>query len=883
MRHPFLRSRLPLAALLTLAAGPAAHAQGTGFTYNGGLIFSNAPVNGAYDLRFTLYNAATNGVALGAVTNGATPITNGLYTVNLDFGPVFTGANLWIELAARTNNGGAFATLSPRQAILAAPYAMYATLANGFAGTLAGDVTGPQGATVAARVGGQPAAQVAAATAGFLAATATPAPSTLVKRDAAGGLAAGLVTATGLGIGTSAGPNSLTVAGGGSFGQSVGIGTTSPTSALQVNGTATATAFSGGGAGLTGLNASQVTSGTLPPAQLPPNVITTGASGASLTGVALLNGGNSLTGTQVITSGNVGIGTSTPQHTLEVSGNIWLGTGQEGVSFAEIGDSLYLGSPRKYISNTLGQNFNGSTDWLNLMFHPGSSGLMFGTSGPSDADPHSAPNPLMVITPGGNVGIGTTSPSTPLQVNGTVTAMAFSGNGSALTGLNASQLASGTVPSAQLPSNVLRTGSSGTSLTGVALLSGGNNLSGQQIITGNVGIGTAAPATALQVNGTVTATAFSGNGAGLTGLNASQVTSGTLPPAQLPANVITTGSSGTSLSGVALLNSVNTFNANQILNGFLGIGASPGALLTLANNSNPSLQLLLPSSGSELDLGMASASGAWSTFASAGDTVLRSTKNNLILQSGSGAGALTITTANNVGVGTPVPGATLDVAGSFRAQAAVTLNSTLQVTGTATLNGPEVLNNTLQVAGLSTLNGALLVQNPTLYANSGRVGINTTSPDSTLSVNGTADKPGGGSWTTFSDARLKNVGVDFTPGLGALAGLQPVHYHYKSDNPLRLPSEPDYIGVVAQQARAAIPESVQENEAGYLVVNNDPIIWTMVNAIKELDQAGRAKDGRIAQLQSQSEQLKAKSDRVDALEARVAELAAMIKALSEKQ
>jgi hypothetical protein len=31
-----------------------------------------------------------------------------------------------------------------------------------------------------------------------------------------------------------------------------------------------------------------------------------------------------------------------------------------------------------------------------------------------------------------------------------------------------------------------------------------------------------------------------------------------------------------------------------------------------------------------------------------------------------------------------------------------------------------------------------------------------------------------------------------------------------------------------------IPEAVEENENGYLTVNNDPIIWTMLNAIKEL-------------------------------------------------
>jgi len=31
----------------------------------------------------------------------------------------------------------------------------------------------------------------------------------------------------------------------------------------------------------------------------------------------------------------------------------------------------------------------------------------------------------------------------------------------------------------------------------------------------------------------------------------------------------------------------------------------------------------------------------------------------------------------------------------------------------------------------------------------------------------------------------------------------------------------------------AIPEAVTENSKGYLLVNNDPIIWAMLNAIKE--------------------------------------------------
>jgi hypothetical protein len=150
------------------------------------------------------------------------------------------------------------------------------------------------------------------------------------------------------------------------------------------------------------------------------------------------------------------------------------------------------------------------------------------------------------------------------------------------------------------------------------------------------------------------------------------------------------------------------------------------------------------------------------------------------------------------------------------------------------------------------------------------VGIGTTTPDALLSVNGTADKPGGGSWSTFSDVRLKDVGPKFTPGLEALENIDPVHYHYKSDNPLKLPSEPEYVGVVAQEVRSAVPEAVQENRDGYLVVNNDPIIWTMVNAIKELNQ-------------KRETEAKAKDAEIQELKQRLNELEAMVKQVAEKK
>lgn len=49
-----------------------------------------------------------------------------LFSVALDFGVNFSGGERWLEIAARTNGAGAFTTLTPRQRITAAPYAITA-------------------------------------------------------------------------------------------------------------------------------------------------------------------------------------------------------------------------------------------------------------------------------------------------------------------------------------------------------------------------------------------------------------------------------------------------------------------------------------------------------------------------------------------------------------------------------------------------------------------------------------------------------------------------------------------------------------------------------------------------------------------------------------
>ena len=138
------RSSLPalIAAALLLSTInyqlSTAHAQGTAFTYQGRLNSGGSPAGGTYNLTFSLFNTNTSGVSIaGPVTNNAVSVTNGLFTVLVDFGPaVFTGATNWLEIAVETNGATPFTTLVPRQQITPTPYAILAGTASGLSGTL---------------------------------------------------------------------------------------------------------------------------------------------------------------------------------------------------------------------------------------------------------------------------------------------------------------------------------------------------------------------------------------------------------------------------------------------------------------------------------------------------------------------------------------------------------------------------------------------------------------------------------------------------------------------------------------------------------------------------------------------------------------------------
>ena len=364
-----------LLLLSTIADQPSTFAQGTAFTYQGRLNDGANPANGIYDLRFAIYNGDIGGTPLGGLlTNSATGVSNGLLTVTLDFGNQFPGAARWLEIGVRSNGGGAFSVLSPRQQIRATPYAI-----------TAGNVTGP---VAAANITGTlPVTQL---------------PPSVVTNGASGVNFTGTFSGNGAGItgvnvstlrmnqapvaawgnnfyGQTTIPvglsNVVAIAAGGYHGLALRQQNVPATLALLngnnvFHGTISAPGFTGNGDGLTNLDASKISSGTLADARLSANV-------------ALRAGGNSFTGNQSM-SGSLDFGAQTRQML-----NLWNAEYAIGVQ----SDALYFRTGNDY-------------HWYRGGSHSDVNGNAGGGGGV----------PLMSLNRSGFLGLGTTTPSFPLDV-----------------------------------------------------------------------------------------------------------------------------------------------------------------------------------------------------------------------------------------------------------------------------------------------------------------------------------------------------------------------------------------------------------------------------------------------------------------------------------
>jgi hypothetical protein len=265
-----------------LSAAVTAFAQGTAFTYQGRLQNNGAPANGNYDLRFSLYNTNTAGVALaGPVTDSDTAVTNGLFTVTIDFGTAFDGNNYWLDISVSPAGSNTFTELTPRQPILPTPYAMMANTASNLLGSLpASQLTG----TV-------PITQLS---------------STILTNNESGVTLNGSFSGAGSGLtalnpaNLSAGTAAINITGNAATASTAALASGVSSGASITGAFITNSTFAGNAGGLTNLNAAQLTgsvpaasltsvpaanlTGTVPLAQLPSAAVTNTETGVTLGG-----------------------------------------------------------------------------------------------------------------------------------------------------------------------------------------------------------------------------------------------------------------------------------------------------------------------------------------------------------------------------------------------------------------------------------------------------------------------------------------------------------------------------------------------------------------------------------------------------------------------
>ena len=100
-------------------------AQTTAFSYQGSLKDGATGANGNYDFQFALFDAVSGGNQLGStLSRNTVAVANGIFSVSLDFGSQFPGANRFLEIRVKLTGGGALTTLTPRQQVNSDPYSV---------------------------------------------------------------------------------------------------------------------------------------------------------------------------------------------------------------------------------------------------------------------------------------------------------------------------------------------------------------------------------------------------------------------------------------------------------------------------------------------------------------------------------------------------------------------------------------------------------------------------------------------------------------------------------------------------------------------------------------------------------------------------------------
>lgn len=286
-----------------------------------------------------------------------------------------------------------------------------------------------------------------------------------------------------------------------------------------------------------------------------------------------------------------------------------------------------------------------------------------------------------------------------------------------------------------------------------------------------------------------------------------------------------------SISGNLSLSGSQTTGGNTTINGKLGIGKTPSAFaLEIMGGSLSYTKYYHTGSGTGttdgLLMGTESSNTAWIWNYENGH--MRFGTNN--------SDRMILTSNGRVGIGTTGPSFKLDVAGQININKGIGEDQALYV------NGSEALwwNGTYFSWGYGSKFN--------YFADP--VGIKTNSLSTyELVVNGQAAKTGGGTWSNYSDIRLKNILGQYDKGLNDIIKLRPVTFRYKDGNSLGLDCENEQVGFIAQEVQEIFPEAVNEAAEGYLDFNMHSVNVALVNAVRELKQENDELKARLERLE----------------------------------
>ena len=487
---------------------------------------------------------------------------------------------------------------------------------------------------------------------------------------------------------------------------------------------------------------------------------TSGTSQAGLLTLGILN--DSDDHIALITNGNVGIGTNSPTSKLHVAGTLGVTGATSLAALTTTGAASLAALTATGATNLAALTTSGNVAMSSDAFYLDSASK--------------------------NVGIGTASPSSKLQVAGTL-AVTGATSLAALTATGATNLATLTASGATNLAALTATGATNvaaltaTGITSLAALTTSGNIAMStdtfylDSTSKNIGIGTTSPSSKLQISGTLAVTGATSLAA-LTATGATNLTALTATGATSLAALTATGA--TNLAAVTttgnIIMSSDAFYLNHSSKN-IGIGtATPAAKLhileatgTAASAASGSLLIDHNDSGGTSSLVFRSKGNSGSDYA-----YLEYKEKNPDIVNNSESGLLTLGIQNdagdhialmpsgNVGIGTKIPGTKLHIAGSLKATEStdlggqvniLTASNPIRFSSTWTgfpdniTNGTEICNDTtnhktLMIIGnrsAGNLRSVSIWDVLNVRGNlnvDGNVGIGTGSPTSKLQVVG---------------------------------------------------------------------------------------------------------------------------------------------------